>query len=103
MQESLQSTHNFDFERVLIESLQRLDTSLLEPSSASEGTLENSSNEEVTTLKDELKQREDQCERLELDRSQLSLQLEAAEVGPESKVLGTVVPGFSVLGFRALP
>jgi len=79
MQESLQSSHNFDFERVLIESLQRLDTSLLEPSSASKGTLENNSNEEVTTLKDELKQREDQCERLELDRSQLSLQLEAAE------------------------
>ena len=84
MQKSLQSIHNFDFERVLIESLQRLDTSLLEPSSASKGTLENNSNEEVTTLKDELKQREDQCERLELDRSQLSLQLEAAEVGPVS-------------------
>ena len=85
MQESLQSTHNFDFERVLIESLQRLDTSLLEqPSSISKGTLENISSDDVTTLKDELKQREDQCERLEHDRSQLSLQLEAAEVGPES-------------------
>ena len=84
MQESLQSTHNFDFERVLIESLQRLDATLLEHSSTSKGTIENSPEDEVTTLKDELKQREDQCERLELDRSQLSLQLEAAEVGPES-------------------
>ena len=37
----------------------------------------------VTTLKDELKQRDDQCGRLDHDRSQLSLQLEAAEVGPE--------------------
>ena len=84
MQESLQSTHNFDFERVLIESLQRLDATLLEHSSTSKGTIENSPEDEVTPLKDELKQREDQCERLELDRSQLSLQLEAAEVGPES-------------------